>query len=70
MRLIRAVRAWFVETLYVRRVASPTVIWYEFNDFMSDFYTKRQEEGFTDEDLSMMPVPECVDFASEWIRKR
>ena len=64
--LVAAVRNWFVETVGLRNVKSPTVIWYQFNDFMSDFYSKRMTEGFTDEDLNMMPVPEFIDFIKEW----
>lgn len=64
--IVAAVRNWFIETVGLRNVKSPTVIWYQFNDFMADFYTKRESEGFTDEDLNMMPVPEFIDFIREW----
>ena len=67
--IVRAVRNWFVVTVGLRNVKSPTVIWYQFNDFMSDFYTKRKNEGFSDEDLKMMPVPEFIDFIKDWCEK-
>ena len=65
--VVRAVRDWFVETVGLRGIPSPTVIWYRFTDFTSDFYDARAAEGFTDEDLNMMPVPEYIDFIKEWV---
>lgn len=65
--VVRAVRNWFVETVGLRGVASPTVIWYRFTDFASDFYDARKGEGFTEDDLNMMPVPEYVDFIKDWV---
>lgn len=65
--VVRAVRNWFVETVGLRSVRSPTVIWYSFTDFASDFYDARKAEGFTDEDLNMMPVPEYLDFIRQWV---
>lgn len=65
--VVRAVRNWFVETVGLRRVASPKMIWYKFTDFANAFYDARMAEGFTDEDLNMMPVPEYIDFIRDWV---
>jgi len=65
--LVREVRNWFVETVGLRGLKSPTIIWYGFNDFMSDFYVTRQSEGFSDDDLDMMSVPEFLSFIKEWL---
>src|SRR5690606_17150791 len=65
--VVRSVRNWFVETVGLRGVASPTVIWYRFTDFASDFYDARMSEGFTDDDLNMMPIPEYIDFIQSWV---
>ena len=65
--IVRAVRDWFVETVGLRGVKSPGKIWYYFNDFTSDFFDARKQEGFTDKDLNMMPVPEYIDFIRDWI---
>jgi hypothetical protein len=67
VNMVRKVRDWFVETVGLRSVESPTVIWYRFNDFTSDFYDSRKKDGFTDEDLNMMPVPEYIDFIRAWV---
>ncbi len=64
---VRAVRDWFVETVGLRNVASPTAIWYRFIDFASDFYDTRSAEGFTDDDLNMMPIPEYIGFIQGWV---
>lgn len=65
--VIRSVRNWFVETVGLRRVPSPTIIWYKFTDFTSDFYDARKAEGYSDDDLNMMPVPEYIDFIKDWV---
>ncbi len=67
--LTRRIRNWFVETVGLRRIASPTDIWYKFGDFMTAFNTARKEEGFSEEDLRWMPIPEYVDFIQEWLKK-
>ncbi|NBC16252.1 MAG: hypothetical protein GVY18_02925 [Bacteroidetes bacterium] len=66
--VVRSVRNWFVETVGLRDISPPKQIWYRFNDFTSDFYDARLEEGYTDEDLNMMPVPEYIDFIKGWVR--
>jgi hypothetical protein len=69
-RLVRCVRDWFVETAGLRRVEGSTAIWYEYNLFAEEFYSRRQAEGFSEEDLDMMPVPEYTDFIRDWVRAR
>jgi hypothetical protein len=65
--VVRAIRDWFVETAGRRNVESPTKIWFRFTDFASDFYDARLKEGFSDDDLNMMPIPEYVGFIQSWI---
>lgn len=67
-KVVRVVRNWLVDTVGLKGVEGPTAIWYRFNDFASDFYTRRQAEGFSDEDLHMMPVREYISFIKRWIR--
>ena len=67
-KMVQAIRNWFVETVGLKNVAGPTAIWYEFNDFASDFYTQRKSEGFSDEDINVMPVREYIDFIKNWLR--
>ncbi len=58
-----------LETVGLRRVHSATTIWYRFTDFASDFYDARVADGFTDDDLNLMPVPEYIDFIQSWVSK-
>lgn len=67
--VVRAVHNWFVETVGLRGISSPTVMWYRFTDFTSDFYDARKAEGFTDDDLNMMPVPEYIDLIRAWVQE-
>ncbi len=70
VEIVGAVRDWFVETVGLRRVHSATRVWYRFADFASDFYDARGADGFTDEDLNMMPVPEYIDFIRTWVAEK
>lgn len=67
-RIVRAIRNWFVETVGLKDVEGSTAIWYKFTDFAYDFYKRRKEEGFSDEDLNMMPVQEYIRFIKKWIQ--
>ncbi len=37
---------------------------------MADFCEKRQEEGFRNKDLEMMPIPEYIRFIQEWLKQK
>ena len=55
-RAVLALRNWFIDTVHLKKAESPTVIWYRFTDFTADFYEQRKNEGFTKDDLKMMPI--------------
>ncbi len=67
VEVVRAVRDWFVETVGLRHVDGATKIWFRFAAFTLDFYYARKAEGFSDDDLNMMPVPEYIDFIKGWV---
>lgn len=67
--LIREVRNWFIETVGLVNIPSANIIWTSFLDFMVDFYDKRISEGYSNEDLIRMPVPEFIIFIREWLNK-
>lgn len=68
MKAVRQIRNWFVENGQ-RNTPSATSIWYKFTDFITDFHEKREAEGFDEEDIYEMPIPEYTDFINEWIAK-
>jgi len=57
-KAVLALRNWFVDTVHFSAADSPTVIWYRFMDFNTEFYERRKAEGFSKGDLKMMPVSE------------
>jgi len=67
--VIRQIRDWFVVN-ELERADSGTIIWESFNEFMADFYLKREEEGFRKKDIQRMPIPEFISFINEWIIER
>jgi hypothetical protein len=69
VQVVRAVRDWLVETVGLRGAPSKTVIWYRFTGFADYFYDARKADGFSDDDLNMMPVPEYFDFLRDWVSK-
>lgn len=68
--IVTVMRNWFSGTVGLRNLPSPTRLWEHFTEFTSDFYDKRKAEGFTDDHLNMMPVPEYIDHMKEWIRDK
>lgn len=66
--LVHQIRNWFVENA-IQHADSATKIWGTFNEFMADFYQKRQAERFKDRDLEMMPLPEYIRFIKEWLKE-
>lgn len=68
IKLVQAIRNWFVETVGLRDVEGPTAIWYRFNAFTSDFNARRLAGGFSKADLNIMPIPEYLRFIKSWIR--
>lgn len=68
IKVVECVRSWFAENGF-KNIPSPTIVWYKFTDFMKDFYDKRNEEGFSDDDIYNMPIKETIQFMKEWRRK-
>lgn len=52
IKMVQAVRNWFVDTVGLKKVEGPTVVWYRFTDFTADFDAKRRAEGFSRDDLT------------------
>jgi len=65
--LVLQVRNWFYETVGVHGIPPGSKIWYDFNDFMADFYETQKERGCEAEDLQMMPIPELVNPIKDWL---
>ena len=66
--LAKEVRNWFRES-GVKSVPPGSVVWADFNAFMSDFQIKREKEGYKDADIRKMPVPEFLDFIYRWVEE-
>lgn len=67
--IVKSVRNWFVETVRIKNVKSPTMIWYNFTDFYSSFYDLKTAEGFTNEEIDFMPIPELIDNMVNWLER-
>ena len=70
VEVVRAIRDWFVETVGLRGIPSASRIWNRFADFESDFYDARLADGFTDDDLNTMPIPEYIHFIQDWVARK
>jgi hypothetical protein len=67
--VVRCIRDWMIEANILLDADSPTVIWYRFTDFASDFYDERKAAGFSDKDLNDMPTPEYINAIRNWVGK-
>lgn len=67
-KVVLTLRNWFIESVRSNMTAdSATAIWHKFVDFNNDFYARRKSEGFSKEDLKMMPVSEYISFIQTWL---
>jgi hypothetical protein len=67
--MIAAIRNWFVETVGLKNLLSPNVIWYKFTDFYGDLYDSMISEGFTKDQINFMPMPELIEYIKLWCAK-
>lgn len=67
--VIKAVRNWFVETIDYKNAKSPTVIWYDFTDFYAKLYDLKISEGFINDEIDFMPIPELIQHINDWMGK-
>ena len=67
-KAVIALRNWFVETVHLNRAPSGSAIWEEFVDFRAQFYVQRKKDGFSRQDLNMMPVREYIASIRHWLK--
>ena len=69
--VVRAVRDWFYETVGLRDVPYPKVIWFRFSDFTTSLFGARLAEGIPEddvrEDIDRMPIPEYLNCVADWV---
>lgn len=69
--VVRAVRDWFYETVGLRDIPYPKVIWYRFNHFTTSLFEERLAEGIPEddvrEDIARMPIPEYLNCVADWV---
>lgn len=65
---VRHVRNWLVQEARVEGL-SGTIIWYAFNDFMTDLDKNLRQKGFRKVDIAELPLRELVKYMKNWIRK-
>ena len=66
-RTVQALQHWLIETVGMTDIDSPSVIWDRFNEFSYDFYVRRKSQGYSRNDLKMMPIPQYIRFIRQWI---
>jgi len=67
-KAVIALRNWFVDTVHLTKAASGSSIWEKFADFHSDFDGRRKKDGFSRQDLNMMPVREYIAAIRDWLK--
>jgi len=66
-RAVQTLQHWFIETVGLTDVDSPSVIWEKFNEFNTDFYQRRKAQGYSRGDLKTMPAPQYIKFIKQWV---
>ena len=67
---VRVLQHWLIETVGLKNVESPLVIWSKFSKFNEDFYKRRRAQGYSTADLRVMPVPQYITFIKQWIASK
>jgi hypothetical protein len=65
INVVKCVRNWFAENGF-KKLPSTTVIWYNFTDFMDDYFERRIKEGFSKKDIYDMPTIEMINYMCDW----
>lgn len=66
-KAVNSVRNWFSETVGIKKPPAGNKIWEEYCFFRNDFDKNRKLEGFTDENIKEIPIPELLTYMKEWI---
>jgi hypothetical protein len=67
-KAVLALRNWFVDTVHLTKASSGSAIWEEFVEFRAHFYDQRKKDGFSRQDLNMMPVREYIASIRHWLK--
>ena len=66
-KAVLAVRNWVVD-VHLKRAPSARVVWKKFAEFQDSFATQRKKDGFSAQDLRMMPVREYIAYIHDWLK--
>ncbi len=64
VQMVSCVREWFAE-LGIKQLRSPSYIWDKYNDFISEVYRKKKQEGFNPSEIENIPIPEFMDWIDD-----
>jgi hypothetical protein len=67
-KIVEELRQWFVENDEIM-TDSVTIIWDNFNLFMTDFELTATARGYEQKDIQAMGVHEFIHFIKEWLRE-
>lgn len=68
-KLIKCVRDWFYENGN-KKIKPASVIWNDFNIFMSNLYVEKNALGFKDEEINQILIPEYIDWIDERFNRK
>jgi len=68
-QLVRAIRYWINDSIQGGQPHA-TVIWNEFNEFVSDFQQSVYDEGGNDQDIEEMSRMEYIEYIKAWVQSR
>lgn len=72
-KLVRELRNWLYENVLdikISVVSPGSLVWDYYNLFLDHLQYEAKNEGYTDEEISNMPIKEYKEFCREWIISR
>ncbi|MEO6313812.1 MAG: hypothetical protein ABIU63_08910 [Chitinophagaceae bacterium] len=67
--LVRKLRNWFAAVLNNHQ-PSPTLIWEDYNKFLTDLSERLKADSFSENDIESLPVSNFILLAREWLQLR
>jgi hypothetical protein len=67
-KAVIALRNWFVDTVHLKKVLSGSALFEKFVDFRANFFDQKKKDGFSRQDLNMMPVREYIAAIRHWLK--
>jgi hypothetical protein len=69
LTIVRILRNWFFDTVGLEKIDSASEVYSSFLNFQADFYERRRNTGFSEDDLKDISWGEYIQSIREWLAR-